>query len=244
MAPAILATLLLGSWPTCHAASSLAATGLSQQQLTTLDRELITLIDIWPHSNRLEKIWLQGGIAHGLEFFSGLALVRVRDRWFTTAGQGTGGALWARPLALSRVTSTFGKRHHPVSGRRTVHRGVDYGARSGTQVYAVGEGVARRVGESPSNGLFIELRHPGGFTSWYLHLSKQTIKEGQRVHRGDPIGLVGRSGLATGPHLHFELRKDGKALDPLAPLRSSRPAPPSVQRAIAARWRQLAALCN
>jgi murein DD-endopeptidase MepM/ murein hydrolase activator NlpD len=124
---------------------------------------------------------------------------------------------WADPLENPRVSSPFGtRRMHPILGRVLPHNGVDYAARSGTPVRATGDGVISVAGRRGGYGTMIEIQHPSGFSSRYAHLSSITpgLGTGSLVRQGDEVGRVGMSGLATGPHLHYEVRRRGRAMDP------------------------------
>lgn len=143
--------------------------------------------------------------------------------WFDSLGRRTDEGEWlARPLELSRVTSRFGMRLHPISRKNAAHHGVDYGAVIGTPVYAVAGGTVVAAGPAGSAGNRVELRHRGR-TSLYLHLDRVApeAQVGTRLLQGDVLGWVGTTGTSTGPHLHFEVRIGSIALDPLALLPSS-----------------------
>jgi murein DD-endopeptidase MepM/ murein hydrolase activator NlpD len=121
------------------------------------------------------------------------------------------------PMDVERVTSGFTHaRFHPVLRRWRAHEGIDYAASTGTSVRAVAEGRVTRAGWVGGYGQMVELRHPDGVVTRYGHLSRIAagVKVGAAVSQGDIIGAVGRTGLATGPHLHFELRVHGRATDP------------------------------
>lgn len=120
------------------------------------------------------------------------------------------------PLDRLHISSGYGMRHHPVTGRRTMHEGVDYRASTGTPVYSVAAGVVVQSGYNAANGNYIAIRHADRYTSYYLHLHKRLIKAGQTVRTRQLIGNVGNTGISTGPHLHFGFRKpDGSWMDPL-----------------------------
>ncbi|CAN5799322.1 hypothetical protein BH23GEM6_BH23GEM6_02570 [soil metagenome] len=124
---------------------------------------------------------------------------------------------WASPLLEARVSSPFGSRRmHPILNRVLPHTGVDYAAPAGTPVRVTGDGVVTFAGRRGGYGIMVEVQHPSGYTTRYAHLSQlgQGISEGRSVMRGNVIGLVGMTGLATGPHLHYELRSQGRAVDP------------------------------
>ncbi len=114
-----------------------------------------------------------------------------------------------------RLSSKFGKRQHPVAGDEQFHGGIDLAAPMGSSVFAAAEGKVVFAGKRAGSGNAVFLRHYGGYRSYYLHLSKVLVKRGEWVVQGQLIGLVGSSGISTGPHLHFEIRKKGRQLDPL-----------------------------
>ncbi len=120
------------------------------------------------------------------------------------------------PLDRIHVTSTFGMRRHPVTGRRAFHNGVDYGGRVGTAVYAVAKGRVIESTRTKYGGNKIILKHADGTKTYYLHLHKKLVKRGQTVKVRQVIGKVGRTGRVSGPHLHFSIKSPrGKWLDPL-----------------------------
>ena len=114
-----------------------------------------------------------------------------------------------------KINSTFGVRIDPLTGDTRHHNGVDLKAKYGDPVYAAGNGKVVFTGVSGGYGNLIVVAHGHGLQTYYGHLSKIYAKVGQRVHRGTLIGRVGATGRVTGPHLHFEIRKNGKAQDPL-----------------------------
>ncbi|MCW8329774.1 M23 family metallopeptidase [Photobacterium sp. SDRW27] len=119
------------------------------------------------------------------------------------------------PVKNARRSSQFGVRKHPVSGKKRMHRGLDFAVNIGTPIYAPADGVVETV--RPSNkgsGNFLRLQHSFGFTSSYSHLKKFAVRSGDFVNKGDLIGYSGNSGLSSGPHLHYEIRFVGRALDP------------------------------
>jgi murein DD-endopeptidase MepM/ murein hydrolase activator NlpD len=128
---------------------------------------------------------------------------------------------FAWPLAgAPRITSRFGWRAISVGGNR-YHQGLDLGAATGTPVRAARDGTVVRSAWIGAYGYAVYVRHEGGFETRYAHLSRRLVSVGDAVRRGDAIGRVGSTGASTGPHLHFEVRRDGRALDPLGVLPSS-----------------------
>ncbi len=113
-----------------------------------------------------------------------------------------------------KITSGFGEARNPFTGTMEFHRGIDIAAPIGENVLASASGIVRSSGYGERNGKYIELEHKSGYTSKYLHLNDQQVQAGDEVTSGDVIGHVGNSGKSTGPHLHFEVLKDGKALNP------------------------------
>lgn len=122
------------------------------------------------------------------------------------------------PVPVSRISSRFNpNRKHPVLNTNRPHRGVDYAAATGTPILSTGDGRVDFVGNKGGYGKTIVLSHAGKYTTLYAHMSrfKSGIKRGQRVKQGDTIGYIGSTGLATGPHLHYEFRVNGVHKDPL-----------------------------
>ncbi|MEZ5743173.1 MAG: M23 family metallopeptidase [Sphingomonadaceae bacterium] len=119
------------------------------------------------------------------------------------------------PINDSRFTSGYGMRTHPVLGGRRSHKGVDLAAPTGTPVYATADGLVSRASWFSSYGLYISIEHGGKIQTRYAHLSRLNVADGQRVKKGDLIGFVGSTGRSTGPHLHYEVRIDGAAVNPV-----------------------------
>lgn len=121
------------------------------------------------------------------------------------------------PLPFMRVTSRYGLRRHPVLGFSTRHNGVDFAALRGTPVRVTASGLVARIGYDRIKGRYVIVRHPNRYVSHYYHLSKikKGIRSGYRVEQSQIIGFVGKSGRATGPHLHYGLQKNGRFLNPL-----------------------------
>ena len=121
------------------------------------------------------------------------------------------------PLDFLRVTSNYGRRRHPILGFTRMHQGVDFGAREGAPVLAAADGIVTDAGPAGGYGNMMHIRHAGGWGTGYAHLSAFApgVGAGARVTRGEVIGFVGQTGLATGPHLHFEVSHYGVKVDPM-----------------------------
>ena len=113
------------------------------------------------------------------------------------------------------MTSGFGLRVHPILGGWRQHSGIDLAAPFGSPIVAPSEGVVSAAGWSGGYGLMVALEHGGGLETRYGHMSRLGVVPGQHVHRGEVIGFVGSTGLSTGPHLHYEMRINGRAVNPL-----------------------------
>ena len=119
------------------------------------------------------------------------------------------------PVAYSRISSTFGARKHPVLGRMRMHKGIDYAAPSGTPIMAAGNAKVQFVGQQRGYGNVVILDHGRGYSTLYGHMSRfGHIRRGQSIPQGTVIGYVGMTGLATGPHLHYEFRVNGQQRNP------------------------------
>jgi len=134
----------------------------------------------------------------------------------------------ASPLKFQPVvTSAFStSRLHPILREYRAHLGVDYRAPSGSPVVAVADGVVLSAGMSGGSGRMVHLRHANGYETQYLHLSSIAVRAGGRVRQGELVGRVGATGLATGPHLDYRLKKNGAFINPITAHRSMPPADP------------------
>jgi murein DD-endopeptidase MepM/ murein hydrolase activator NlpD len=128
------------------------------------------------------------------------------------------------PLKFARITSGFGNRRHPLLGYQRKHQGLDYGAPTGTPVWAVGDGTVRQAGWNGGCGKSVTLRHRNGLETVYCHLSGVAVSAGRSISQKQVIGYVGSTGLSTGPHLHFAVRRGGVFVNPLQ-LKIPRDAP-------------------
>jgi murein DD-endopeptidase MepM/ murein hydrolase activator NlpD len=128
-------------------------------------------------------------------------------------------------MEFSRVTSGFKMRFHPILQTWRAHLGVDYGAPTGTPVRSVGDGVVEFAGNQGGFGNVVYIKHRNEHTTLYAHLSRISVRKGQAVSQGELIGAVGATGWATGPHLHFEFRVNGRHQDPLTLAQQSESIP-------------------
>jgi len=149
----------------------------------------------------------------------------TKGAYYTLSGESLRRSFLASPMAFSRVTSGFAMRLHPILQTWRAHLGVDYGAATGTPVRTVGDGVVEFAGVQNGFGNVVMVKHDGSNTTVYAHLSKINVRAGQRVQQGDNVGLVGATGWATGPHLHFEFRVNGVHKDPLTLARTHASVP-------------------
>lgn len=126
--------------------------------------------------------------------------------------------IFVSPLNVDfRISSKFGNRKHPIHGKIAFHKGVDYAAKLGTPIYAAAEGVVEYIGKNGGYGNYIKIKHNNKYSTCYAHISKfsSDIKLGSKVKQGQIIAYVGSTGVATGPHLHYEVIYNGKHIDPL-----------------------------
>ncbi len=148
------------------------------------------------------------------------------------------GMIW--PVSAP-ITSTFGPRLHPILRFVRMHKGIDFGAHWGMPIHAAADGQVVRAGWAGGYGRQVRLAHSGGLATSYSHMSSMTVAPGTIVHQGDVIGYVGSSGLSTGPHLHYEVLRDGVAINPMG-VRftvATRSADPGAVAAIKARLAEL-----
>ncbi len=140
-----------------------------------------------------------------------------RGDYFTPTGMSMRKAFIRTPVDFTRIASRFGKRKHPVLNRMRVHKGVDYAARTGTPIKASGDGKVVYRGRKGGYGRTVIVQHGGRYSTLYAHMSsyRRKVRVGSRVKQGQIIGYVGQSGLATGPHLHYEFRVNGVHRNPL-----------------------------
>jgi murein DD-endopeptidase MepM/ murein hydrolase activator NlpD len=138
--------------------------------------------------------------------------------FFTDKGNSIKSTLLRTPVNVVRISSHFGyRKKHPVLGYGAMHKGVDFAAAVGTPIYAAGDGDVEFVGWKSGYGRFILIKHNRTLSTAYAHASKfsKNLKRGDKIKQGDIIAYVGKSGRVTGPHLHYEVRVNGKQVDPM-----------------------------
>lgn len=137
--------------------------------------------------------------------------------YFDEKGRNVRGFLLRTPVDGARITSGFGRRKHPILGFTRAHQGVDFGAGSGTPIVAAGDGVVLRASRWGGYGNWLQIRHSGGWSTGYAHVSRYAkgIRPGVHVRQGQVVAYVGSTGLATGPHLHYEVWLNGKRTNPI-----------------------------
>jgi murein DD-endopeptidase MepM/ murein hydrolase activator NlpD len=151
--------------------------------------------------------------------------VAVKGGYYTLDGKSLRRAFLSSPVAFSRVSSGFAIRFHPILKENRPHLGTDFAANTGTPARTVGEGVVTFAGWQNGYGNVIFVKHRNNTETVYAHLSRVMVKRGQNVGQGDTIGLVGSTGWATGPHLHFEVRVGGVQRDPMKMAQQSETVP-------------------
>ncbi len=170
------------------------------------------------------RIARHGEILHAALTLSGkrLALYRFTPEngkadYYDATGESVRKALMRTPIDGARLSSRFGKRRHPIKGYTRMHRGVDFAAPRGTPIYAAGDGVVSRIGRNGGYGKYIRVRHNSTYHTAYAHLSRfaKGLGRGRRVRQGQVIGYVGSTGSSTGPHLHYEILRHHKQINPL-----------------------------
>ncbi|MEO0419219.1 MAG: peptidoglycan DD-metalloendopeptidase family protein [Pseudomonadota bacterium] len=134
-------------------------------------------------------------------------------RFYEASGAGEQRTGLARPVP-GAISSRYGMRRHPILGYRRMHAGLDFRARRGTPIVAVSDGRVLSAGRAGGCGIAVKLRHGGGLDTRYCHMSRMAVRRGANVRRGQVIGYVGSTGLSTGPHLHYEMYRNGKSINP------------------------------
>jgi murein DD-endopeptidase MepM/ murein hydrolase activator NlpD len=138
------------------------------------------------------------------------------DEYFDVEGNSARSLLMRTPVDGARISSTFGARRHPILGYTRMHQGIDFAVGTGTPIMAAGNGTVITAGRSGGYGNLLVIRHANGFSTAYAHLSKYAngVRKGARVRQGQIVAYSGSTGLATGPHLHYEVRENGAQVNP------------------------------
>lgn len=164
-----------------------------------------------------------------------------KGAYYSLSGESLRRALLSSPMEFSRMTSGFKMRFHPIFQTWRAHLGVDYAAPIGTPVRTVGNGVVAFAGQQSGYGNVVIVKHNGGIETVYAHLSRIMVRQGAQVSQAQHIGLVGRTGWATGPHLHFEFKVNGAHRDPVTVARQSEAATQPITAAQRPAFDQMAA---
>ncbi len=133
----------------------------------------------------------------------------------TTTTYVGGTFLWPLPSSYTYITCPYGMRNHPITGKYKLHTGVDIRVGSGVNIFAANGGTVITSTYSAAYGNYVVINHGGGVSTLYAHMSKRAVSKGDVVSQGDVIGYVGSTGYSTGPHLHFEIIKNGSTIDPM-----------------------------
>lgn len=177
-----------------------------------------------PIENASGKLVGSGDLVYAAMVLSGRKLQLYRytppgesPAFFNASGVGVKKALLRTPVDGARISSPFGMRTQPILGYSEMHEGVDFAVPAGTPIMASGDGVVATAGWAGSYGNLVVLRHESGYSTAYAHMSRIAtgIKPGLRVRQGEVIGYVGQTGLATGPHLHYEVRINDRRVNPM-----------------------------
>ena len=162
-----------------------------------------------------QAMWFQEPVPSGTAAATSTASHSLtKGGYYTLAGESLHRAFLASPLQFSRITSGFQMRFHPILKLWKAHLGVDYAATTGTPVRSVGDGSVEFAGVQTGFGNVVIVQHANHYETVYAHLSRINVRQGQPIKQGDNVGLVGATGWATGPHLHFEFRINGVHHDP------------------------------
>lgn len=193
-----------------------------QRDVHSGDKLEVAFEEIWDDEGKFAKNgnFLYGSLKIGkrdVQIYRYQSSEDSRADYYDGNGRSIRKALLRTPVDGARITNGFGMRRHPILGYSKMHEGVDFGAPTGTPIVAAGDGIVKKKGWNGGYGHYIEIQHNKEFSSAYGHLSRYsgTLKVGQRVRQGDVIGYVGSTGLSTGPHLHYEVHRSHRKVNPL-----------------------------
>ena len=214
---------------------SLRGAGASPQIATDFIKAIATRIDVGEVApfDRFDFAVRDGKLIYaGLDRaqYEDVRLLQWNNGWFDGAAQQQSASGLMAPVA-GRITSGFGGRVHPILGFSRFHAGIDFGARWGSPIVAAADGQVIGAGWHGGYGRQVRVIHGGGIMTTYSHMSAIVAEPGTPVRQGQVIGYVGSSGLSTGPHLHFEVRVNGRAINPLTARLVSRPVVDDAQLA-------------
>ena len=172
---------------------------------------------VTPSGKTVEVGDLRYAELHGVRFYR-FDRDGAGSEYFDEAGKNIKGFLLRTPVDGARITSKFGMRRHPVLGYTRAHQGIDFGAGTGTPILAAGDGVVAEAGRKGGYGNWLRIRHSGGWDTGYGHISRYAkgVRPGVRVRQGQVVAYVGSTGLATGPHLHYEIFQKNRRVNPLS----------------------------
>jgi len=182
------------------------------------DRFSVVMDETWREGERIASTIRAATLHTGGKLYSGLRFeYNGNVGYFDSEGRPLQKSFMRMPVKFSRISSPFGLRRHPVMGTMRLHKGVDYAAPNGTPIMAAGDARVQFVGTQRGYGNVVILDHGRGYTTLYGHMSRfANIQRGQRIKQGSVIGYVGATGMATGPHLHYEFRVNGEHRNPTA----------------------------
>ena len=141
-----------------------------------------------------------------------------RIEYFDETGNSVRRSFLKTPVDGARISSGFGRRKHPILGYTKLHKGIDFAASRGTPIYAAGSGTIEKASRFGSYGKYVKIRHNNGYYTAYAHLNSYArgVKKGRKIKQGQVIGYVGSTGRSTGPHLHYEVIKNGRQINPMS----------------------------
>ncbi len=211
---------------------TLRSAGIPSAQSAELVKQMRHVVDFQRglgKSDRFDIIIEQdraetGEVRHGKLLFGALARkgkdpVEIglwKGEYYQASGEGVKKGLMKTPVDGARMSSGFGMRLHPVLGFSRMHKGVDFGAGTGTPIMAAGGGTVSFAGWHGGHGNYVMIRHNKDLATAYAHMSRIDVKPGQRIAQGQRIGAVGSTGLSTGPHLHYEIWLRGAPVNPVS----------------------------
>jgi murein DD-endopeptidase MepM/ murein hydrolase activator NlpD len=200
-------------------------------RLTALTEKLAEIAGVDVSEFQLNTVPAQGGIDENGESLTSelfkIEMSQLTSRFdeqnkqlatiqnlFLTRDSITSAIPQGRPIAGGWLSSSYGYRIDPFNGKKTFHSGIDFAAKEGTNVIAVADGIVSFIGERRGYGELIELDHGNGYVTRYAHNEKIIVKTGDRIKKGEAVALLGSTGRSTGPHVHFEVLREGTKIDP------------------------------